>query len=87
MTPKFTRAKGSKTIPRVYTFTVVGDDQFPVDQLRYDLCYPRSERDSHEIERSFRPRERQQRRITLASSKHPTEERWGSFGWLVESVE
>jgi hypothetical protein len=75
------------TIPRVWTFVVHGDDQFPIDMLRYDLCYPKSETDSHEIERSFRPREHGDRRVTLVSSKHPTEERWGSFGWAVESVE
>ena len=74
-------------IPRVYTITVVGNDQFPVDMMRYDLCYPKREVDSHEIERSFYPREHKERRIVLASPKAPTEARWGSFGWLVESVE
>jgi hypothetical protein len=77
----------TRGIPRTYTITVVGIGQFPVDQLRYDLCYPKREADSHQIERSFYPREHQERRIVLVSSKAPTEARWGSFGWLVESVE
>jgi hypothetical protein len=83
MTPR----KREGTIRRVYTFTVAGNDQFPVDMLRYDLCYPKTETDSHEMERSFRSRERSIRRLTLVSSKHPTEERWGSFGWAIESIE
>lgn len=85
MTPR--KRTGLSGIPRIYTFVVVGDDQFPVDMLRYDLCYPKRTSDSHEIERSFRPRERRERRVTLVSSKAPTEPRWGSFGWALESVE
>lgn len=75
-----------RAIPRVYTFTVKGDDAFPIDMLRYDICYPKRSEDANEIERSFR-RDRGDHRITLVSSKAPTEERWGSFGWAVESVE
>jgi hypothetical protein len=74
-------------IPRIYTFTVLGEGPFPVDMLRYDLCYPKSQSDSGEIERSYKRSLRDEHRVTLVSSKHPTEERWGSFGWLLESVE
>ena len=87
MSPRKPRA-----IPRVYTFTVTGDGVFPFDMLRHDLCYPKTERDSHTIERTtLRLRAAAGHelpyRITLVSSKAPTEERWGSFGWAVESVE
>ena len=88
MTPR----KRSTGIPRVYTFTVTGQGLFPFDMLRFDLCYPKTENDSHVIERTTqRPRaaagHESPFRVTLISSKHPTEERWGSFGWLLESVE
>lgn len=79
--------KTARGIPRVYTFVVTGDDQFPLDMLRYDICHPKREIDSNEIERSFRPRERGPHHVTLAGPKAPTEARWGSFGWALESVE
>lgn len=81
-------SRRSRSIPRVYTFTVTGEGPFPFDMLRHDLCYPKSETDSHRLERTTRREDRgQPHRITLISSKHPTEERWGSFGWALESVE
>ena len=76
----------ARGIPRVWTFTVAGEGPFPFDMLRYDICYPKRETDSAEIERTTR-RERRTFHVTLVSSKAPTEERWGSFGWAVESVE
>ena len=80
------RRKRVTSIPRVYTFTVAGNDDFPLDMLRYDLCYPKSQRDASEMAKTFRQR-RGEYRVTLVSSKAPTEERWGSFGWALESVE
>lgn len=73
------------SIPRVYTFTVVGEGLFPFDMLRYDICYPKRGEDANAIARTTR-RERGPHSVTLVSSKHPTEERWGAFGWAVESV-
>ena len=32
-------------MPRSYTFTVEGTGMFPVDMLRYDNCWPRTEQD------------------------------------------
>lgn len=84
MTPMRT---SKRPIKRVYVFTVVGDGLFPFDMLRYDICYPKREADSSVIEKTTRRGERGPHRVTLASSKAPTEERWGSFGWAVESVE
>lgn len=76
-------------IRRTYTFIVTGADMFPFDMLRYDTCHPRTERDSAEIERSSRAHGHggQDFRVTLVGPKPPTEARWGSFGWAVESVE
>ena len=75
------------TVTRVYTYTVVGQGIFPVDMLRYDLAYPKSEADSLMIERTHRPRTPGEHRVTLVSSKRPTLGRWASFGWDIESVE
>lgn len=74
-------------IPRIYTFTVSGCGPFPIDMLRHDRATPKTESDAGHIERSYQPRNREQHRITLIGSKAPTEPRWGSFGWAVESVE
>lgn len=82
--------RGSRGIPRVYTFTVIGDDLFPFDMLRYDRCTPKSESDSAAIRRTTNPRmvaSHGSHRVTLVGPKAPTEPRWGSFGWAVESVE
>lgn len=77
----------TRAIPRTYTFTVTGEGPFPFDMLRHDRATPKSERDSNALERTTYPRERGPHRITLISAKAPTEPRWGSFGWAVESVE
>ena len=70
---------------KVYKFTVAGSGYFPADMLRYDCCYPADpgsvvrlgSSDHHEI-----------RRVTLISHVHPpTEGRWKSFGWPVETQE
>lgn len=76
-----------RAIPRTYTFHVLGRGPFPIDMLRYDMCRPKSESDSATIVRSFLPRDGQERRVTLVGPKAPTEFRWGSFGWALESVE
>lgn len=80
-------------IPRTYTFTVRGQGLFPFDMLRHDRCCPARETDSAAIERTTRRPSRTasggtlEERVTLVGPKSPTEGRWGSFGWLVESVQ
>ena len=69
--------------PRVFTFSVEGSGPFPIDMLRFDLCFPKSETDSGQITRSYMPRERGTRCVILVSSKQPTQGRWESFGWKV----
>ena len=72
--------------PKLYvtTFSVQGRGAFPVDMLRYDECYPASEREAGKLEHH----ERGHRTVTLRA-KHETpyysltEERWASYGWTV----
>lgn len=71
------------------TFTVEGGGPFPIDMLRYDQCWPRSEgEDSRAIEQSF-PQGRRvtgaRYRVTLVThaSNRPTGARWESFGFKV----
>ena len=61
------------------TFTVEGAGSFPFDMLRYDGCYPRSERDSAAIKADGR------RTVTLIARERfsPTTARWESFLWRV----
>jgi hypothetical protein len=75
-------AKKSFT-PTVYVITVSGRGEFPIDMLRYDLAYPKSEEDSGVILKTFQRGETGTHQVQLASSKQPTPERWKSFGWTV----
>lgn len=80
--------------PRSYVveFWVQGVGEFPLDMLRYEKCYPRSEEDSH----TMHDRERDEPRMVHLQSvrpidgraaeallRYPTEGRWESFGWRV----
>ena len=66
---------------REYEFTVVGSGKFPIDMLRYDNCYPKSETDSAAIEG------REMRRVRLVArtfnSDTPCVARWAFFNWKV----
>lgn len=77
--PKYTRCK----------FQVTGSYAFPTDMLRYDACYPESERmDSAAIDAANR-HENGPFTVTLISENEmvvrrgPTDGRWRSFGWQV----
>lgn len=72
----------------LYVYNVTGSGPFPIDMLRYDQAWPKSEgRDSAAIESSFLPRQGARvREITLGSHTTPTEVRWKSFGWTVDKV-
>lgn len=60
-------------------FEVRGSGSFPTDMLRYDECFPSSERESAIIDASGK------RVVTLCTdNKHaPTAGRWKIFGWNV----
>lgn len=68
---------------------------FPFDMLRYDSCYPTSQRDvSAIVSTTFPRREGEEKvRVTL-STKHEKKDdhvvtpgRWQSFGWRVVQVD
>lgn len=74
-------------MPR-HEFTVVGNGPFPLDMLRYDSCWPKTQADvqvvyySHHEGRHTLDR----RAVTLSGGQRPTEARWASFGYKVEAT-
>lgn len=71
------------------TFTVRGRGEFPLDMLRYDMCFPAGA--THQIASKRRlmsqdalapEREVVLQRVTDGPWT-PTEDRWRSFGWHV----
>lgn len=68
-------------------FTVTsGPWQFPIDMLRYDACWPRSQEDATKISLNIRTGENVQS-VELAYDTRiskPTPKRWESFGWKVQ---
>ena len=65
--------------PRIaYRYTVYGSGTFPLDMLRHDQCWPT---DGGGLEPS-----REKRTVYLASYRAPTNDRWSSFGWIVDFV-
>jgi len=65
-------------------FTVEGAGEFPLDMLRYDGCYPRTEEDANRAQ----DRERGRRQVECTkpmcpSYWRPKAARWESFGWKV----
>lgn len=71
--------------------TVKGSGMFPIDMLRYDHAWPRTEEDSHKVAADYRSDENypRMRTVELLSDheRAPTEDRWRSFTWEVVKVE
>lgn len=70
-----------------YRFIVEGRGEFPLDMLRYDRCFPRSETDANIAQGS-----QDRRAVTLTALERPSywmpcEGRWESFGWKVIATE
>lgn len=73
------------------TFKVRGEFLFPLDMLRYDRCFPKTELDAGIIERyqgeSESPRgPTEVGLVSVSASKEvcrPNEQRWTSFQWEV----
>lgn len=85
MTTKLTARQQDKLIEAAQNaveFQVTGTGAFPVDMLRYDLCWPATGSDSTDIQSSHLP-SRTVHRIDLKGLKLPTAARWASFGWKV----
>lgn len=74
-------------IKKLYTFEVRGTGAFPIDMLRYDMCWPdRESPDSAQLQaQSHRPRGSGAWSVVLTGAKPPTEGRWNSFGWKIVS--
>lgn len=75
-------------IKSLTTFKVSGTGTFPIDMLRYDQCWPKTEsHDTLAISNSFNPRNiGAPWVITLVTTRAsgPTVDRWASFGWKVD---
>jgi hypothetical protein len=73
----------------IQEFTVTGHGAFPLDMLRYDSCYPRTQDDVMQIERSLTDHGYQEARevrlLRPVESKRnlPTTARWNSFRWPI----
>ena len=71
-----TRKLPASDRPReLFRYSVTGHGPFPVDKLRYDSAWPAGS--------DLLGNERVRRTVPLASYRHPTEDRWSSFGWTV----
>lgn len=63
--------------------------RFPIDMLRYNACYPRTEQDAGKIAGTFYPRspreavEVELERLHDGREHRLTDERWRSFGWAI----
>ena len=71
-------------------FTVRGSGAFPYDMLRYDRCFPASERESAGLACPYHGPESSKRDVQITAVNYdgnnataPTERRWNSFGWKV----
>ena len=72
------------------TFTVESTFSFPIDMLRYDSCFPHTERDSGEITdsiTSFKGFSVEVGRYVKYKNIQPTIARWESFNCKVSKVE
>lgn len=71
-----------------YKFTVASCMPFPIDMLRYDGCYPVDTESATQISASIRREAEKPEtyRVTLISDRPPTDGRWSSFCWRVESI-
>ena len=69
---------------KIITFTVQGTRPFPLDMLRYDCAWPKTQRDVNVIQGEHLPL--RPRTVTLQSAcgaGKPTVERWATYGWTV----
>jgi hypothetical protein len=70
---------------RTHEFVVSGRGSFPTDMLRYDSCWPATERDSATVAATFERIKgvREVREVSMRGLAAPTDGRWESFGWKV----
>jgi hypothetical protein len=74
---------------KLVRFTVKGSFRFPLDMLRYDQCWPADPTATANMEYSTESRSPEGYEVELLhwADGHwtPTEGRWASFGWHVDS--
>lgn len=69
----------------IFTFTVSGTGEFPVDMMRFERAWPRAPSDSKKIQESDPSSGRFE--VDLQSADPPSQKgRWGSFGWRIEKI-
>lgn len=69
-------------------FEVNGRGPFPVDMLRYDMCWPKSGDDAAKLVSSDEDRaSRGVRTVRMLAIRKPTCGRWASFGWTVVTID
>jgi hypothetical protein len=66
---------------KLYRYKVSGSGVFPLDMLRYDMCWPRDSLSVDQIT-DHQP----QAIVELSGVQPPTVPRWESFGWRVGDV-
>lgn len=71
------------TIRVWYRYTVQGSGTFPLDMLRYDVCWPSTQDDVINIDPRMGTEFHKIRRISVTSIRLPSNNRWASFGWTV----
>jgi hypothetical protein len=68
-------------------FKVFGKRPFPIDMLRYDRCWPRTQEDSAKIDATLLgggPKDYVVVELSTMNDEKPTNDRWMSFGWCTE---
>lgn len=71
-----------------HRFKVRGTGEFPIDMMRYDRCYPRTETDAITAQtRASHSREVEMIAPVRERYWTPTKGRWESFGWAVINSE
>jgi len=74
------------------TFVVETNFNFPIDMLRYDCCFPDTEKDSGLIDRSLTSPGMNRIKVKISrfvntKNQVPSIERWFSFGCQISEVE
>lgn len=75
----------TKTAHLTTEIEVEGRGPFPIDMLRYDQCWPKTEIDSGKITRTFQRSGVFTWTIRLKGTRPPTIDRWESFGCHIAS--
>jgi hypothetical protein len=75
----------------ITTYTVAGAFNFPIDMLRYDQAWPRSEAETGSLYSAMKmpthPRLRGIVEVELQCLGQPDQERWNSFMWKVVEID